>query len=338
VPHIAIALLPVVAFLAALSLMDSFRLVPPASIAKAIVFGAAVAIAALWLHDWLLQSGAVSSRTLTRYLAPLTEETAKSALIVLLVATGRIGFLIEAAVQGFAIGTGFALVENLTYLSAVSSGSIALWVVRGFGTGMLQGATTAVFAMLAKSLSDRHRDRQMPALLPGWIAAVVIHALFNHRLLPAMAQTLVLLIVLPVLVLVVFARSERATREWIGAGLDVDIELLALVASSDFAFTRFGRYLQDLRSRLSPPIVVDMFCLLRLELELAIQAKAMLMARQAGLEVETDEDLDACLAERKSLRRSIGTAGLLALKPLQVTSRRDDWHQHVLRLGRRAAR
>ena len=74
-----------------------------------------------------------------------------------------------------------------------------------------------------------------------------------------------------------------------------------------------------------------MFCLLRLELELSVQAKALLLAREAGFEVPVDEDLEASLSERRYLRRSIGRTGLLALKPLQVTSRRDDWHRHVLR-------
>jgi hypothetical protein len=30
------------------------------------------------------------------------------------------------------------------------------------------------------------------------------------------------------------------------------------------------------------------------------------------------------------LQRSIGRAGLLALKPLQVTSHMDTWHRHLL--------
>jgi len=47
--------------------------------------------------------------------------------------------------------------------------------------------------------------------------------------------------------------------------------------------------------------------------------------------VPPDSDLDAALAERQALRRSIGPTGLLALKPLQVTTRRDAWHRHLLR-------
>jgi hypothetical protein len=131
-------------------------------------------------------------------------------------------------------------------------------------------------------------------------------------------------------VLLVFDRSERATREWIGAGLDLDVELLALVSSEAFAVTRMGQYLQELRARLPGTMVADMFCLLRLELELAVEAKAVLLAREAGLELPVDADLEASLAERRYLQESIGRAGLLALKPLRVTGDRDRWHRHLL--------
>jgi hypothetical protein len=74
-----------------------------------------------------------------------------------------------------------------------------------------------------------------------------------------------------------------------------------------------------------------MFCLLRLDLELSIQAKAMLMAREAGVELPPSPDTTAALDERRFLQESIGVAGLLALQPLQVTSDRDVWHRHLLK-------
>jgi hypothetical protein len=202
---------------------------------------------------------------------------------------------------------------------------------------MLQGAATAIFAILAKTYADQHRDRLAFAFLPGLAAAMAIHSVYNHRFLPPVAQTLLLLVVLPLLVLWVYARSERSTRDWIGAGLDLDMELLSLVTSETFTVTQFGRYLQELRARMPGPVVADMFCLLRVELELSVQAKAMLLARQNGLEVPVDDDLAASLEERRYLQHSIGTVGLLALKPLQVTSYRDTWHRHLLQQRRAAS-
>jgi protease PrsW len=73
-----------------------------------------------------------------------------------------------------------------------------------------------------------------------------------------------------------------------------------------------------------------MFCMLRLDLEIAVQAKALLLAREAGLTLPVSADLHAALRESAYLQRSIGRAGMLALKPLQVVSDRDRWHRYVL--------
>ena len=332
--NIIIALVPVVSLLAAFLLMDRFKLVRPLSILAALTAGVSAAVLSLWMNEWLLRVHHFPPSMVSRYIAPITEETAKALFLVVLVVTGRVGFPVDAAVQGFSVGTGFALIENLSYLRLMSGASSMVWIVRGLGTAVLQGATTMIFAMISKTLADRHRGRWMRTFVPGWTAAVVIHAAFNHRVLPPLAQTLLLLIGLPLLVLWVFDRSERATHEWVGLGMDLDIELLNLVGSEHFAVTHFGQYLQQLRARTPGPVVADMFCLLRLELELAVQAKALLMVREAGLDVPVDDDLEAILAERRYLQRSIGKIGLLALKPLGVTSHRDQWHRHLLRQRR----
>ena len=331
---VALALLPVVGFLAVLFMMDSFKLVPIRAILAALVAGGVAALTALWLWSMLgldLRSG----DAISRYLAPVIEETLKAGVIVFLILRGRAGFLVDAAVQGFAVGAGFALVENVTYLRAFGVAPLALWLVRGLGTAMLHGGATAIFAILARALADRYPRRPHAAFLPGLAAAIAIHSGFNQLPLPPMVQAAVVMLVLPLLLLFVFDRSERATREWMGAGMDLDIEVLQLVASETFALTRFGQYLQELRSRFPGVVVADMYCLLRLELELSVHARALIMAREAGLELAGDEDLDASLDERQYLQRSIGKVGLIALRPLQVTSGRDRWHRQLLAQTRR---
>jgi RsiW-degrading membrane proteinase PrsW (M82 family) len=332
--NFVIALVPVLVLLALLQLMDSFKLVRLRSVLIAIAVGAGTALASLMLHDVLSAQLNVSAPTFARYVAPLTEELAKALFIALLIWRHRVGFVVDAAVLGFAVGAGFALVENIHYWRHLGDASLVLWLVRGLGTGVLHGATTSVFAMVTKTLIDRRSERKGLALVPGFALAVVLHSAFNHVPLPPAAMTAVLLLVLPIVVLVVFERSERATREWIGSGFDLDVELLDLVRSEHFTQTRFGRYLRELGSRFGGPIAADMFCLLRLELELSVQARAMVMAREAGLEMSVTDDLHASLKEIDYLHGSIGPTGLLALRPLNVTSDRDRWHQYLLAAAR----
>lgn len=330
---LVVALLPVTMFLAILVVGDSFKLVPRVALARAVAAGALAAIVTLALHKSLLASGLEVS-TLARYVAPLIEESLKAACLVYLLRGGRIGFLVDAAIVGFAVGTGFALVENLHYLQALTGAPIWVWVARGFGAALLHASTASIVAITTKALGDRYPSRAAVTMLPGWMAAVTLHAVYNHALVSPILAAAFLLTAVPLIVMAVFERSEKLTREWVGDGLDLDVELLALIQSSHFGATRLGRYLEELTTRFPGPVVADMFCLLQLEIELGIRVKGMLMAREAGLDVPVDDEVRARLAERAYLHGTIGPTGLLALRPLQVTSDRDEWHRYLLHHAR----
>jgi hypothetical protein len=266
-----------------------------------------------------------------RYAAPIIEETLKILLVWRVLHQRQIGFAVDAAQVGFAVGTGFALIENMVYLFSIASHDITVWIVRGVGTAMLHGGTTSIAAMVAKTVVDRSPDRLFRAIAAGWVPALIIHSAYNHLLFPPVASMLFLLIGLTLLVSVVFEHSETATREWVGAGLDLDLELLQVISSQDFHATRYGTYLQELRERFAGAVVVDMFCMLRLELELSVQVKALLLAREAGLKLRPHPDVAAGMRELELLRGSIGRTGLLALAPLHISSYRDQWYRYFAR-------
>ena len=73
-----------------------------------------------------------------------------------------------------------------------------------------------------------------------------------------------------------------------------------------------------------------MLCLLRIQLELGIRAKGLLLAREAGLHVPVGDEVRANLQELRYLERAIGPTGLLALKPIVRRSSRDLWEVYLL--------
>jgi protease PrsW len=328
--NVVVAFVPVVLFLLLLVLMDSFKLARPSAIAKALGWGVIAAFICDALYRLLTPALPLSATAFSRYIAPLTEETVKALFVVYLIRRRRIGFAVDAAQLGFAVGTGFALMENLQYLRVLGNAGLLLWLVRGLGTAMLHGAVIAIFAMLAQTASDRHPNHFVKVFVPGWLAAVAIHSGFNHVPLPPVAMTALLLVALPAIVLFVFQRSEAVTRDWVSAGLDLDLMMLDVFSSEAFSYTKFGRHLQELRDRFPGPVVADMLCLLRVELELSVQAKAAVMVREAGVILPVHDDARHALAEVQYLRSSIGTTGVLALQPFGVTSHRDDWHRNLL--------
>lgn len=334
--NVAAALTPVISLLGLLVVMDSFKLVRLRLVALAIVAGVLAAALALALQTTVVETLGVPLPMLRRVVAPPIEELLKILFVVYVIRWQRVGFPVDAAIVGFAVGTGFALAENVYYLGMSRSANPLLWVVRGFGAAILHGAVTAIAAIISQTLSARRPSPSWAVFVPGLAAATLIHAIYNQFVLPPVVATLVLHIVLPPLVLLTFNRSERATREWMSAGLDLDVELLRLVLSEDFGHTRLGAYLNELRARFPGPAVADMFCLMRLELELGIRAKGIVMAREAGLDLPLDAEITNALAEVRYLEKSIGPTGLLALRPLQVSSDRDAWQKFLLREQRRA--
>src|SRR5262245_43798273 len=120
------ALLPVLLFLGLLVVLDSFKLVKRSGVALALVSGAAAALAALPILSAVDAVLHVSTTTLVRYVGPVVEESLKLVPIGVLLHRRRVGFPVDAAVLGFAVGAGFALVENVVYLRTLTDTSIVV--------------------------------------------------------------------------------------------------------------------------------------------------------------------------------------------------------------------
>jgi RsiW-degrading membrane proteinase PrsW (M82 family) len=323
-------MLPVLIFLFGLRLLDSYKLVSLRTVLWVIAAGALAAVAAYFLNGWLVELLGVDQRSFSRYVSPAIEEALKAAIIVAMLRTHRIGFLVDGAIMGFAVGAGFAVAENLYYLHAGGQAHIGVWIVRGFGTAIMHGGVTAIFALLSHTLSERNMRINPILYLPGFLAAVALHSLFNHFVLPPFMMTVGVLAVLPPLLFVVFRRSAARLHEWLELDFDADAGLLEQINSGDFPATRIGRFLEDVRVRFDGPVVVDMLCYLRLYTELALRAKGLLLMREHGLEAPVGERTREKFAELAYLERSIGRTGLLAMRPFLHMTRKDLWQLNLL--------
>ncbi len=327
---IAVSLLPVFLFLGGLVIFDSYKLVKLRAVLRAIALGCGVALAAYYANSWLLLNAGWSRAQFIRYVAPATEELLKALYLVYLIRGRRVGFMVDAAVYGFAVGAGFAFVENIFYLQTVAASNVFVWIVRGFGTAVMHGTTTAIFGILSQNRAERRGGATLLTFLPGLLAAMIVHAFYNHFFLPPILITMAFVVGLPMLAVVVFERSEQATRNWLGVGFDTDVDLLSMIISGNIGETRIGRYLQSLKARFPGEVVADMLCYLRIHLELAVRAKGTLLMRENGFKVELEPEIKAKFEELKYLEKSLGKTGKLAILPILHTSHRDLWQIYML--------
>jgi RsiW-degrading membrane proteinase PrsW (M82 family) len=327
-----VGLLPVGCFLAALLYLDSYKLVKPDAVVAIVACGAAVAGACYVVNAWALDLLGIELTPYSRYVAPIVEELLKGLVIVGLIRAHRIGFLVDAAIFGFAVGTGFAWVENAYFLKLIPDAGIGTWIVRGFGTAIMHGGATAIFAVMGLAMLEGEpgASLRLRALLPGFGLAVVLHSVYNHMLGSPRAATLATLFVVPLLLYAVFQRSEKAVGEWLGQGFDADTEMLGLINSGRLSDSPVGQYLHTMKGKFRGPVVADLLCYLRLYTELALRAKGILMMRENGFEVPVDEATRAKFAELSYLETSIGRTGLLAIQPMCHMSHKDLWQLYML--------
>ena len=325
-----VGLLPVLIFLMILVYMDSYKLVSLKSVLVVIVLGGLTALAAMYVNGWLLGVFDMPLKPYSRYVSPIVEESLKALVIIYLFRSSRVGFLVDSAIMGFAVGAGFALVENFQYLQMYSTASFAVWIVRGFGTAIMHGGVVAIFAIMSQTLTERQMKINAVYYLPGLAVAIFLHSIFNHFLVAPVLQTIGTLFILPPLLQLVFQRSSKALHDWLELDFDADANLIEMIDSGQFTESKIGQFLDDLRGKFEGPVLVDMLCYLRVYTELAIRAKAALIARENGIELPVGERTREKFEELHFLEESIGKTGCLAMKPFLQIERKDLWQMHVI--------
>jgi RsiW-degrading membrane proteinase PrsW (M82 family) len=320
-----LSLVPVLVFLFALELIDTYKLLSLRRVLRSVAIGAGVAVVCYALNTAVQASGVVSQSIWARSGAPLLEECAKGLYVAWLLRRNRVGFMVDAAISGFAVGAGFAVLENLTYIPLLGTAGLLTSAIRGLGTAMMHGGTTAIFGIVSVNLSEIRGSRSSVVFLPGLAIAIFIHELYNQPLWRPVTAAVAVLVTLPVVMSLIFWRSEKALENWLGTKLDKDIDLLQVLTGGGFSSSRAGRYLRSLEGTFALEILGDMLSYLQLSLELSARAKGDLLRREMGFPLPPDPELPAQFKELRWLESQIGRAGKLALAPLLGQSRRDVW-------------
>ena len=325
-----IALVPVLGFLVTLHLLDSYRLTSLAEMGETMTAGVALALAAYFANGFLLDRLTIDYTAYSHFIGPLVEELLKSAALVFFFARNRIGFTIDAIVMGFAVGTGFGVFENVYYLYAFQDANIGDWIIRGFGTAIMHGGTTALFAALSQFLIEKRGGAAPYLFLPGLALALAVHVAFNLLQDTPLIATMAVLIGLPPLFLFIFTKNEHAVHQWLVNDYASHEVLLDEIVSGRFTHSEAGRFMLNLTNKFSPEIVAHMFEYLKLHTQLVLRAEKLTLAREHKAPIERRPQDRDDLLRLDELEQRIGRSAMMALWPHLHFSRRELWELHEM--------
>ncbi len=327
-----VSFIPVLLFLGMLMFMDSFRLIRKWLLVICLLWGVVSGCMCLFIDTWIAHGMHFSFNTLSLFIAPFIEEILKFSLLLFLILRNRIGFMIDAAIYGFAIGTGFSILENGYYLfqAGMDQNNLLIWIVRGFGTAVMHGGTTAIAGII---LVNAHASRKslIQAVIMTIVTTYLLHGAYNAFFISPLLSSLVIIILIPLVMILVFRRNERTLRKWLDLGLDEEIGLMMMIEKGKFSGTRAGKYLLSIKDHFPREVVLDMYCYTSLFLELSVKAKSCLLLKEYDFPLPADLEIPAKLKELNHLRRNIGKSGMLALHPILRMTLKDLWAISVLK-------
>lgn len=336
--RIFVALVPVLGFLIVFSLLDTIDLLPAPFVALLCLVGAGVAYAAYLVNASILTTFPIALSDYSRFGAPFVEEALKATPIIVLFHRNRLGYKLDAGIAGFAIGAGFAVVENLWFLLALTDTNLSTWLVRGLGTAVMHGGATAIFALVSHEMTERQAEGVSAAykfksihFVPGFLAASVVHGLFNYfSAEPIMVMVLTLLLV-PLVLFLSFFVNQKATGDWLKKDSDIHRKMLADIEAGTFASSKNGLAIKKVVGYSLFGNLDDTFRYVKLKIELVLRAEELILSSQDEEAIEVGDDVLEMFVELMNLESRIGPITLMEIEPYLGLSRNDLWELGRLR-------
>jgi RsiW-degrading membrane proteinase PrsW (M82 family) len=310
-----LALSPVLLFALVLIYLDSFKLVSTARLLTAFLLGVAMTGATYLLSGPLMDALHLDLYPYSRYVAPALEESLKASIVIGFILLNRVGFMIDAAIIGVAVGAGFAVSENIYYALVFPDANLTVWMIRGLGTAIMHSGTTAIFGIAAIRHSERQSMHNPLHYIPGLVGAIALHAIYNQFIYWPVFSTAVTVFALPFIIYVLFEKSQHEAHEWMLHDFESHEHLLEAIREGSYANSEAGRFIADLARRLPKAHVEDIFAYIRLHTELVLQAEQMLLARERGERKPRTTATHADFVRLRALERKIGIVAMLTLWP-----------------------
>lgn len=112
--------------------------------------------------------------------APIVEEIIKSSILVYFIRQARFRYFVDGAIYGFAVGIGFAVTENLFYLSSASNTGLALSISRVLSTTLMHATASSIVGIALGHLRRSQHSKKAGWSVLGIALAITLHVIYNN--------------------------------------------------------------------------------------------------------------------------------------------------------------
>lgn len=302
----------------------------------ALVWGAAAFGIALAIQTGLFRAGILTLNQIALVSSPVLEEVLKAALIIALSARMRLRYAIDGTAYGFAIGTGFAIGENLLYISQNPEFALDVTLARLLSSSLMHTFTTAIIGAAAGSGIYLGRRARVNRVVVALIGVVIVHAIFNQI---ANAQQGFLLLVIGITIgmggtgiLILLIHQQLKTE-----GQSIERELSDTLSRGELAATlhpeQIAATLSKHRADMTPQRAHLIQEYISLQAQRAILKKGQILSRRPKFAQALENQLHHIDQQLMSLRSDMGLYTWVWLRTVVPSEESQMWTLLANELG-----
>jgi RsiW-degrading membrane proteinase PrsW (M82 family) len=302
------------------------------TVAVCFVWGMVAYGIAFYANRGAMRELGVTFNMLTRYVAPFTEEILKALILIYLVRSTRFTYFVDGAIYGFAIGIGFAILENWFYVTTRGA-ALSVAIGRVISSNLVHATASALISVtFGLARFQRTRARQALYVIGGLAVALLVHGGFNHMLLSVQASGTLLYIYAGAvgfggtgLIVWLIRRGLAEERAWIEEMLGEADRVTEGEAKVVHRLAEAAVILAPLAERFGQEKAAQIGRFLVLQARLGILRKAVEKLPDERLRADVQAQADGIQQEMEAMRREVGAYPMLFLRSIFPEENRSVW-------------
>lgn len=223
--------------------MEIYSLVRNHVLIASFLWGMGAFLVALIIQNNLLTQGLLTYDQVVLFSAPILEEFLKVGLLIMLVRRMSLRYAIDGTAYGFAIGTGFAIAENLFYISLNDGSVLSEVLIRVFSVSLMHAFTSAIVGTVIGANSYHGARVRIPRTVFAIVGVMILHGAFNFSVtlyedIPLILMSTALGIGSTLILMTIIQGSLTIEKNAIERQLNLDMsdgELQAMLKPADLA-------------------------------------------------------------------------------------------------------
>ena len=293
-----------------------------------LIFGVIAYLLAVWVNRSVAEAGLATRIQIVRGVAPFAEEILKSLVLIYFVTRADFNYVVDGALFGFGAGIGFALIENIEYVTGRPDLAMTIAVARVFSTNLVHATGSGLIGTaLAYSRGERKRGKGALAILGGYVFAILFHAIFNTMV--NAGTFLVFAIAYGVigtgLIWFIIKRGMQVQKEWVAEKLGMADRVTQEETRVVSNIETVNEVLEPIEARFGAEKVSLVRALIYKQAEIGIKRKLVDPAPSEARRREIEEIIAGLVRDINKLRSQIGAYCMMMVREVYLGSDMQIW-------------